>query len=148
MARAHSQGDSAAERAVTTSSLAISLGSGALIVLLLSSGAGPLAAAFFDDSPAGAAAASLAVGLLVLLGVMEFIFTPGSAAAGLLRGRKDTRVPMIYALTGHWAVGAPLGVYLCEWHDLGVTGIWIGLSAGTLLTTVLTLSRLFGQRPR
>jgi len=148
MARAHSQGDSRAERAVTTSSLAISLGFGALIVLLLASGAGPLAAAFFDDSPAGAAAAGLAVGLLVLLGVMELIFTPGAAAAGLLRGRKDTRVPMIYALAGHWAVGAPLGVYLCEWHSLGVTGIWIGLSAGTLLTTVLTLSRLFGLRPR
>ncbi|MBU4530321.1 MAG: hypothetical protein KUA43_00535 [Hoeflea sp.] len=148
MARAHSQGDSRAERAVFTSSLAISLAFGSLIVLLLAGGAGPLSGAFFDDSPAGVAAAGLAVGLLILLGVMEFIFTPGAAAAGLLRGRKDTRVPMIYALVGHWAVGAPLGVYLCEWHDLGVTGIWIGLSAGTLLTTVLTISRLFSLRPR
>lgn len=143
MARAHSQGDSRTDRAVFTSSLAISLAFGALIVLLLSIGAGPLAGAFFDDSPAGVAAAGLAAGLLVLLGVMEFIFTPGAAAAGLLRGRKDTRVPMIFALVGHWAVGAPLGVYLCEWHDLGAAGIWIGLSAGTLLTTSLTLRRLF-----
>lgn len=148
IARAHSQGDFRTERAVVTSSLAISLAFGALIVLLLSGGAGPLAGAFFDDSPAGVAAAGLAVGLLVLLGVLEFIFTPGAAAAGLLRGRKDTRAPMIYALVGHWAVGAPLGVYLCEWQDLGVTGIWIGLSAGTLLTTALTLSRLFGLRWR
>ena len=132
MARAHSQGDIRAERAV----------------LLLAGGAGPLAGAFFDDSPAGVAAAGLAVGLLVLLGVMELIFVPGAAAAGLLRGRKDTRVPMIYALAGHWGVGAPLGVYLCERHDLGIIGIWAGLSAGTLLTTVLTLKRLFGLRPR
>jgi Na+-driven multidrug efflux pump len=50
---------------------------------------------------------------------------------------------MIYALVGHWALGAPLGVYLCERHDLGIAGIWIGLSAGTLLTTLLTLRRLF-----
>jgi MATE family multidrug resistance protein len=143
MARANSQGDSRADRAVFTSSLAISLAFGALIVLVLASGAGPLAGAFFDDSPAGVAAAGLAVGLLILLGVLEFIFVPGAAAAGLLRGRKDTRVPMIYALVGHWALGAPLGVYLCERHDLGIAGIWIGLSAGTLLTTLLTLRRLF-----
>lgn len=148
MARAHSQGDIRAERAVFTSSLAISLAFGGFIVLLLAGGAGPLARAFFDDSPAGVAAAGLAVGLLVLLGLMELIFVPGAAAAGLLRGRKDTRVPMIYALAGHWAVGAPLGVYLCERHDLGIIGIWAGLSAGTLLTTVLTLKRLFGLRPR
>ena len=148
MARAHSQGDIRAERAVFTSSLAISLAFGGFIILLLAGGAGPLARAFFDDSSAGLAAAGLAVGLLVLLGVMELIFVPGAAAAGLLRGRKDTRVPMIYALAGHWAVGAPLGVYLCERHDLGIIGIWAGLSAGTLLTTVLTLKRLFGLRPR
>lgn len=143
MARANSQGDSRTDRAVFTSSLAISLAFGALIVLLLAGGAGPLAGAFFDDSPAGVAAAGLAVGLLVLLGVLELIFVPGAAATGLLRGRKDTRAPMIYALVGNWAVGAPLGVYLCEWHDLGIAGIWIGLSAGTLLTTLLTLRRLF-----
>jgi MATE family multidrug resistance protein len=148
MARADSQNDSHAERAVFTSSLAISLAFGGLIVLLLSSGAGHLADVFFDDSPAGAAAAGLAVGLLVLLGLMEFIFVPGAAASGLLRGRKDTRVPMIYALVGHWGVGAPVGVYLCEWDDLGVVGIWIGLSAGTLLTTLLLLRRLLVFRTK
>jgi MATE family multidrug resistance protein len=148
MARAHSQDDSRAERAVFTSSLAMSLAFGGLIVLLLANGAGPLAEAFFDNSPAGIAAAGLAVGLLVLLGVMEFVFVPGAAAAGLLRGRKDTRVPMIYALIGHWGVGAPVGVYLCEWHGLGAVGVWIGLSAGTLLTTLLLLRRLFVSRSR
>lgn len=148
MARADSLGDNRTGRVVVTSSLVLSLAFGALIVLLLSGGAAPLAGTFFDDSAAGLAAAGLAVGLLVLLGVMELIFVPGAAAAGLLRGRKDTRAPMVYALIGHWAVGAPLGIYLCEWNDLGVTGIWIGLSAGTLLTTLLTLRRLFVLHPR
>jgi len=77
------------------------------------------------------------------MGVMELIIGPGSAAAGLLRGRKVTRAPMLYVLMGHWAVGAPIGIYLCEVQGLGITGVWIGLSAGTLLTTVLTLWRLF-----
>ena len=148
MARADALGDSQARRAVVTSSLVISLAGGALIFLLLASGAGLISSAFFDDSPAGIAAANLAAGLLVLLGAMEFIFVPGAAAAGLLRGRKDSRAPMVFAILGHWAVGAPLGVYLCEWRDLGAAGIWIGLSAGTLLATSLTLARLFVSRPR
>jgi multidrug resistance protein, MATE family len=148
MARADSQGDSRTGRAVATSSLAIALASGALLFLLLAGAAAPLAEAFFDDSAAGMAAAGMAVGLLVLLGLMEFVFVPGAAAAGLLRGRKDTRAPMVYVLIGHWAVGAPLGVYLCEGQDLGIAGVWIGLAAGTLVATSLTLRRLFVLRPR
>ena len=148
MARASSQGDPRSDRVVVTSSLAISIAFGTLMVLLLAGGSGPLADAFFDDSISGLAAADLAAGLLILLGVMELVFVPGAAAAGLLRGCKDTRTPMTYALVGHWAVGAPLGIYLCERHDLGIAGIWIGLSAGTLLTTSLMLRRLFVWRQR
>lgn len=146
MARAHTLGDPSIQRAVTSGSLILSLGFGVVICLALVMAAGPLAHGFFDDSAAGLAAAGLAVGLLMLLGVMEFIVGPGSAAAGLLRGRKVTRAPMLYVLIGHWAVGAPIGIYLCEAQGLGITGVWIGLSAGTLLTTVLTLWRLFAGR--
>ena len=55
---------------------------------------------------------------------------------------------MIYILVGHWAVGAPVGLYLCEAQGLGITGVWIGLGAGTLVATSLTLARLFVRRPR
>jgi MATE family multidrug resistance protein len=142
MARADSLGDARTGRAVVAGSLVLSLAFGAAIFLVLAGSAAPLADAFFDDSAAGLAAAGLAAGLLVLLGLMEFIVGPGSAAAGLLRGRKETRAPMVYVLVGHWAVGAPIGLYLCEGHGLGITGVWIGLAAGTLLTTALTLARL------
>lgn len=148
MARAHTLGDLAMQRAVTSGSLILSLGFGLAICLALGIGAEPLAQGFFDSSPAGLAAAGLAAGLLVLLGVMELIVGPGSAAAGLLRGRKVTRAPMLYVLVGHWAVGAPIGIYLCEVQGMGITGVWIGLSAGTLLTTVLTLWRLFAGGAR
>jgi multidrug resistance protein, MATE family len=144
MARAEGLGDAAAARAVVASSLLLSLLIGTVICLLLVGGAGPLATAFFDASPAGRAAAGIALGLLVLLGLVEFVGNPGLAAAGLLRGRKDTRAPMIYVLVGHWIVGAPLGIALCEFGDLGVIGIWIGLAAGTLATTAMTLFRLAG----
>ena len=54
---------------------------------------------------------------------------------------------MLYALIGHWAVGAPIGLYLCEMQGYGATGIWIGLAAGTLVSTILSLVRLLGIRP-
>jgi MATE family multidrug resistance protein len=147
MARAESLGDTQAGRAVVASSLWLATVCGVAIFVLLAGSAEWIAARFFDGSAAGVAAARLAVGLLILLGLTEFVIGPGSAAAGLLRGRKDTRAPMIYALIGHWAVGAPLGLYLCEVQAYGATGIWIGLAAGTLVTTILSLARLFGARP-
>jgi MATE family multidrug resistance protein len=142
MARAESLGDTGAARAVTLSSILLSLVFGVTICLLIVGGARPIAAVVFDASPAGQAAASLAIGLLVLLGVIELVGNPGLAAAGLLRGRKDARVPMIYVLVGNWGVGAPLGLALCQFGALGITGVWTGLAAGTLVTTVLTLARL------
>jgi MATE family multidrug resistance protein len=142
MARADGVGDEAAARAVRVSSLLLSLGLGMALFLIIALGAGPLSGVLFDDSAAGLAAGGLALGLLVLLGAIELIGTPGLAAAGLLRGRKDTRAPMAFVLVGHWAVGAPVGVALCATADLGVTGIWIGLAVGTLVTTALTLARL------
>jgi MATE family multidrug resistance protein len=142
MARAEALGDPALRGAVIPASLALSLGLGLAICAPILSGAGSLAGSVFDATATGLAAASIAAGLLVLLGVMELITGPGSAAAGLLRGMKDTRAPMLYTLVGHWALGAPLGLYFCEAQGLGITGIWIGLGAGTLATTTLLLARL------
>lgn len=147
MARAESLNDANAARAVTASSLGLSLVSGALLAALLTATAEPLALGFFDRSAAGIAAADIAISLLILLGLVELIINPGHAAAGLLRGRKDTRAPMVYVLFGYWAVSAPLGIYLCEMQGLGITGIWIGLGAGTLVTAALTLARLIARRP-
>ena len=148
MARAQSLGDAALQRAVTASSLLLSLLFGVGICAALVLAARPLARSFFDDSEAGVAAAGIAAGLLVLLGVLEFLVGPGSAAAGLLRGRKDTRMPMLCTLVGQWAVGAPVAFGLCELAGLGITGVWIGLGAGSLLTTVLMLGRLYALQGR
>lgn len=148
MARAEALRDHNLRHAVTVSSLALSLAFGAVICLVLTAGAAPLARAVFDGSEAGVAAAALATSLLVLLGVMEFLIGPGSAAAGLLRGRKDTRMPMLFGLIGNWAISVPVVIYLCEVRSLGITGVWIGLSAGALVTTALMLWRLRAQAGR
>ncbi len=142
MARAEAIGLPAIRATVTASSLILSLGLGAVLCLILTAAAAPIAYGFFDGSPTGVATASLAISLLILLGFMELVVGPGASAAGLLRGRKDTRATMLYTIFGHWAVGAPLAIYLSAWQGLGITGVWTGLAAGTLVTTGLTLARL------
>jgi MATE family multidrug resistance protein len=132
--------------AVLRSSLWLSLIGGTLLFVLFSFGAEPLAVWFFDTSPAGLAAIQVAIGLLALLGLLQFVGYPGMAALGLLRGRKDTRLPMIFKLAAYWGIGAPLGIWLCEMRGLGVTGLWIGLVAGAAITTALTLLRLYTRR--
>ncbi|WP_300295455.1 MATE family efflux transporter [Ferrovibrio sp.] len=146
IARADALGDPRAGRAVFASSLAVAFVLGLAVCLLLALGAAPLAQAFFDASAVGLAAAQTAAGLLVLLGLIQVAGYVGLTASGLLRGRKDTRAPMLYMLIGYWVVGAPLGLYLCAARDLGVTGLWIGLAAGAAITTILTLARLLRRR--
>ena len=51
-------------------------------------------------------------------------------AAGALRGLRDTRVPMLLAAVGYWAIGLPVGLLLGFPFGLGVSGIWIGLAGG------------------
>jgi multidrug resistance protein, MATE family len=70
------------------------------------------------------------------------VATPGLGAAGLLRGRKDTRAPMLYTLAGYWLVGAPVGLWLSAGCQMGIVGVWTGLAIGTTLTSALMLIRL------
>jgi multidrug resistance protein, MATE family len=142
MARAEAGSNAEVRRAVIFGSLGLSIGAGLALLAGLVLVAPRVALAVFDASPIGMQAAATAAALVLLLGVMEVVVNPGSAAAGLLRGQKDTRAPMIFTLAGYWVVGAPLGLWLCEARDLGVTGIWIGLAAGTATTTILMLGRL------
>lgn len=134
--------DRAGQQEIKSSSILAASLSGALLCAGLVLGADGLAAVFFDGSAAGMEAAALAVGLLWLLGAMELAGNPGSAAAGLLRGRKDARVPMLISMVGQWAIGAPVGLALCELADLGIVGLWMGLLVGTIATSSMTLGRL------
>ena len=54
-------------------------------------------------------------------------------ATGLLRGLGETRVPMMIALAGYWAVALPLGYVACFNWGWGVQGMWIGLASGLVL---------------
>jgi MATE family multidrug resistance protein len=58
-------------------------------------------------------------------------------ATGALRGIADTHTAFAANLAGYWAIGLPIGGWLCFREGYGVSGLWIGLTIG--LATVATI---------
>jgi len=66
------------------------------------------------------------------------------AAAFVLRGLKDTRVPMFIAAGSYWAIGMPVCLLLGFGLGMNGLGIWIGLAAGLFAASVaMTLRFLY-----
>lgn len=63
-------------------------------------------------------------------------------ANGVLRGLKDTRVPMVIVGCCYWGVAVPLGAVLALRGGFGAQGVWIGLLVGLSLAALLLSARL------
>ena len=68
-------------------------------------------------------------------------------ATGALRGLKDTRVPLLYAVVAYWPIGFGTSVLLGFQLGLGGLGIWIGLAFGLATLSALGIWR-FHRRER
>jgi MATE family multidrug resistance protein len=56
-----------------------------------------------------------------------------TVATGALRGAGDTRTAMLCHLIYYWAIGLPVGAYLCFRRGFGAAGLWAGLSVALIL---------------
>ncbi len=72
----------------------------------------------------------LASSLLAIAGIFQIPDGIQVCSAGCLRGLKDTKIPMLYALIGYWAVGMTLAWYLGIYLGKGASGLWVGLIMG------------------
>ena len=96
---------------------------------------------FLDDTPANASVISLGVSFLFVAALFQIVDGWQVVGAGMLRGIQDTRVPMVFALFGYWAIGLGVGVALAFSLDWRGIGIWAGLAAGLGVVAVLMLWR-------
>jgi len=66
------------------------------------------------------------------------------AAAGALRGYKDTLITLGITIISFWCIGLPLGYYLglSQSAPLGAEGFWMGLVVGLSINAALLLVRL------
>jgi len=96
---------------------------------------------FLTDTPANDNVISLGVSFLLIAALFQIADGAQVVGAGMLRGLHDTRVPMIFALFGYWAIGLGVGVALAfalQWRGVG---IWVGLASGLAVVAVLMLWR-------
>jgi MATE family multidrug resistance protein len=114
----------------------------------------PLISAFIDTTdPVNLPVVELAVTFLALAALFQIVDGAQAVGAGMLRGLKDTTMPMLYAALGYWGVGMPLGVALAFLAGMNGVGIWIGLSCGLAVVATLLVarwirrSRLTGRQP-
>lgn len=67
--------------------------------------------------------------------------------SGILRGHKDTAVPLILVFLAYWCFGLPLGYILAKTSlisaPLGALGFWYGLLGGLTAGAILLLSRYY-----
>jgi MATE family multidrug resistance protein len=83
----------------------------------------------------------LAVGaaLLSIAAVFQLFDGIQAVATGALRGLGDTRTPMLTNMAAHWLIGLPISYTCCFVLGWGVRGLWIGLSAGLIVTGAILL---------
>jgi MATE family multidrug resistance protein len=100
-------------------------------------------ARLFLGSTDGNVDAAIALAATLLLVGATFFITDALQAivAGALRGLKDTRTPLLFAVIGYWVIGFPTAWALAFHADLGAVGVWIGLSIGTTVYAGLLILR-------
>ena len=120
----------------------LGLGLAALLTLIVVVARLPIVHLFLGAGIADADTTGALAATLLLIGASFFITDAlQTIVVGALRGIKDTRVPLLFAVVGYWVVGFPAS-YLLGFHTpLSAAGIWIGLSIGTALYASLLILR-------
>lgn len=83
----------------------------------------------------------LSAGLLLVAALFQMFDGVQCVGLGILRGLSDVKIPTILALTAYWAVALPLAYSLGFVVNLGVYGIWFGLSAGLIFAAFALFAR-------
>jgi MATE family multidrug resistance protein len=103
-----------------------------------------LAALYLDTArPDAAAVLAFAAPLIVIAGAFQLVDGMQAIAAGMLRGLKDTKVPMLLAMVSYWPIG-----FVCAWlfafpFNFGGIGVWFGFVLGLAAAAVLLNWRFF-----
>jgi MATE family multidrug resistance protein len=119
-------------------SLGVAIVAGVLIILLRD-----WIANLYSNDPDVIALASV---LMIFVAIYQIFDDTQATALGVLRGYKDTQVPMWITLFGYWVIGLPVGYTLgfgLLGEPMGIYGFWIGLLSGLAIVSLLINLRLW-----
>jgi MATE family multidrug resistance protein len=88
---------------------------------------------------------SMAVYLLMIAGFFQLSDGIQCVGVGVLRGLSDTKIPTLLTIVAYWVIGIPMGMWLGEYYNLTLYGIWIGLSIGLSFSALFLTLRFLQQ---
>jgi len=140
---------------------ATGLRQGASVAIVLSFAVGCLAIGLFLLAPGAVirpfldmakpeSAAILAFGtvLLAVAALFQLADAMQVMALGLLRGIRDTKVPMVLAALSYWGIGIPLSYVLAFPLGYGGVGLWLGMVVGLTCAAVSLMARFWWLAPK
>jgi len=86
---------------------------------------------------------TLAVPLIMIAGAFQLVDGLQAVAAGLLRGLKDTRVPMILALIAYWPIGFAFAWVFAFPLGFKGPGVWFGFVTGLAAAAIFLCGRFW-----
>ncbi len=109
----------------------------------------PLISVFLDkDEPNRAEIMVIGAILLLMAGIFQLVDAAQVMALGLLRGLRDTKVPMSFAVFSYWVVGVPCSYLLGFTFGFEGAGVWGGLVIGLTCAAILMTERFFRLGPK
>ena len=104
---------------------------------------------FLDvNKPEAAQIISYGTALLAVAALFQIFDALQVVALGLLRGVKDTRVPMWIAALSYWIIGIPASYLLAFKAGYGGVGLWLGLVIGLTVAAGLLMTRFWVRVPK
>ena len=147
--RAEGGGDARGLRDGAKAAIALSALFGLTMVALFLILPQPIIALFLDRAKPGTEAIiRYGTTLLAMAALFQMADAMQVMALGLLRGIRDTRVPMGLAAVSYWLIGIPCSYVLGFPLGLGGIGLWIGLVVGLTFAAAGLMARFWARAPR
>lgn len=147
--RADGAGDAQGLRDGAKAALAMSFGVGLVGIAVFLLFPAPLIGLFVDArQPEFGAVVAYGTVLLAVAALFQMVDAGQVMAMGLLRGLRDTRVPMVIAAVSYWVIGIPAGWFLGLRLGFGGGGVWGGLVIGLLVAAAALMWRFWRIAPR
>lgn len=89
--------------------------------------------------------AAIASTLLIFGALFQVSDATQAIGVGLLRGRKDVKLPTLFVAIAYWVIGIPVGYYLSFKANMGAPGIWLGFVAGLTVSSILLNYRFLNK---
>src|SRR5690606_38538239 len=80
---------------------------------------------------------ALASPLLIIAGLFQLFDGTQVVGLGTLRGIGDVNIPTYITFFAYWIIGLPISYFLGIKMNIGVNGIWYGLTLGLITSSTL-----------